>query len=395
MKTNAWLWACAAVLLSACQTTQVATFTAATLALEDDEKKLWEDASRLEHRFEEVGLVYKDDGLEQYLRGVLVRVSSNQLHNGALELKIHVLRMADRNATTLPNGVFYVNLGLLASLDDESELASVLSHELAHFTRRHSLKETRTAANKNVIVNIVAATTLLTGLGPIFTGVGSGWARQAFFGYSRELELEADDTGLETTAEAGYDPHSAMRTLECLHEEDELEESAKLKTLPTHPDYQTRAEHCRGLLSARFADVHGELRRDEFLAHMRQPSLDYFREEIELGRLGFAEHAAEKFVANWPARAEGYYERGEVCRRRPAVDARSRAEAAYRAAIHHNPDFAEAHRELGLICRQDGRLAEARDEFAMCVALSPDALDAVILCDYIQELDANLAGYQP
>ena len=383
-------------LAAGCQSTNVAPFGAGTktIALETDEQKMWKDAERVERRIEEVGLVYSNAELEAYIHSVAVRLVTNQLENPEVELRVRVLRGSYRNAWTFPNGVFYITTGMLACLDSEAELAFVLGHETTHFIRRHSLKETRSVANRNVWVNVLGGTSTVVGLGPVFGEIGSVWATSAILGYSRELENEADEQGLEELVEAGYDPSAVLRVFEYLREEDELEGETVKRQPSTHPQMSERVAHCRELLATRYAAtaVPGRrINRDEYLAHVQQVLLDNAAIDEAANRLDFARRAVDKYIAQWPDSAPGYFARGELCRRDHGRDAAMQVEAAYQGAARLDSCFAEPHRELGLLYRLEGRLREARDEFADYLVLAPNAVDVRIIQRYVDELGAEMA----
>ena len=61
------------------------------------------------------------------------------------------------NAFALPNGSIYVNTGLLAILDNESELASVIGHEITHVMHRHAYLANRSMRKKMVAIDILQA----------------------------------------------------------------------------------------------------------------------------------------------------------------------------------------------------------------------------------------------
>lgn len=386
----------ALALAAACQSTRVAPIATARkpLALETDERKLWDEAQRIERRIEEVGLVYSNAELEAYIHSVAIGLVSNQLENPDTELKVRILRVPYRNAWTFPDGVFYITTGMLACLDNEAELATVMGHELTHFIRRHSLKESRSAANKRVWVDVLGGTSTLVGLGPLFGQIGSVWATSTFLGYSRELENEADEQGLQELVQAGYDPSVALKVFDYLHEEEELEVVTTKGRQSTHPGMQERQDHCRELLASQYAAAVSEpgrrINRDEYLGHIRQLLLDNALLDERAERLEFARHAVDKYVAQWPDGAPGYFSRGEICRRGCGPEAQVETETAYREAAQLDPCYAEPHRELGLLCRATGRLKEVRDEFAAYLEIYPKAMDARIILRYVAELDAEL-----
>ncbi len=151
---------------------------------------------------------------------------------------------------------------------------------------------------------------------PAFREVGSAWATSAILGYSRELETEADEQGLEEVVEAGYDPSAVFRVFEYLREEEEQDGEAAKHRPATHPEISERVAHCRELLATRYADAiaaGGRIGRDEYLAHIPQVLLDNAALDEAANRLEFARRAVDKYIAEWPDRAPGYFARGELC----------------------------------------------------------------------------------
>lgn len=151
------------------------------------------------------------------------------------------------NAFAVPGCYIYITRGLLAIMNSEDELASVLGHEVGHVVADHSARRQNTAT--------------MAGLGAIVAGVltGSGQIAQAAgqvgqlyaLNYSRDQEFESDDLGVRYLAATGYNPYAAADMLRALGVNDELtartsnrETSAIPAWARTHPlsaDRVTRA----------------------------------------------------------------------------------------------------------------------------------------------------------
>jgi predicted Zn-dependent protease len=379
-----------------CESTRVAPIDTkhGSLALDGDERKMWDEARHVERRIEEAGLVYSNAELEAYIETVIVRLVSDRLEHPETEFKVRVLCVPDRNAFVFPNGVVYITTGMLACMDNEAELATVLGHETTHFLRRHQLKQTRIEDNKRKWVTVLGGTTMLVGLGPIVDEIGSSWATSAILGYSRDLENEADEQGLEELVRAGYDPSVSVRVFEYLREEDQLESAVYRTKDETHPQDQDRIDHYRELLKTRHADVSQQpsriINREEYLAQIRQLLLDNAQLDLKVKRPEFAEKSIEKYIALWPDYPRGYFACGELYRHRQTAESRARAEAAYQEAARRDPNYPEPHRELGLLYRAEGRLGDACEELTIYLVLRPQAADSRTIQRYVDELDAEL-----
>jgi predicted Zn-dependent protease len=115
------------------------------------------------------------------------------------------------NAFALPGGFICVHSGLIALTETESELASVLGHEISHVTQRHIARMINQQQQLQIPVLAAVAAALLLGrsrpdLAAGATAAAQGAAVQASLAYSRDFEREADRFGMQTLAAAGFDP---------------------------------------------------------------------------------------------------------------------------------------------------------------------------------------------
>src|SRR5258708_3521242 len=155
------------------------------------------------------------------------RVGQNLVRNSDAKVPftIKVIDSDEVNAFALPGGFFYVNSGLILAADEESELAGVMAHEIAHVAARHATRG-QTRAN---IANLMT-------IPLIFVGGGIGYAARqvvgiglplTFLSFSRGFEAEADYLGLQYMHKAGYDPNAFVAFFEKL----EAQEKKKPGTL--------------------------------------------------------------------------------------------------------------------------------------------------------------------
>ena len=149
-----------------------------------------------------------------------------------------VIDSEEVNAFALPGGFLYVNLGLILLADEESELAGVMAHEIAHVCARH---ETR-SATKSEIVRLATTSLILFGPGgwagfAIYTGLKVG-IPLTFLKFSRGAESEADYLGLQYLYKAGYDPNAFITFFERVAGETS---PGKVSTIfSTHPPTRNR-----------------------------------------------------------------------------------------------------------------------------------------------------------
>ena len=149
-----------------------------------------------------------------------------------LKYEITILNSPSVNAFALPTGQLYITRGLLALANDTSELASVLSHEMAHVIARHaSIREDQ--ARQAALVNRVA-TDLLSD--PQLGALALAKSKITLASFSRAQEFEADGIGVGISARAGYDPYGAQRFLTSLGMNSQLRaQSANID--PRAPDF--------------------------------------------------------------------------------------------------------------------------------------------------------------
>src|SRR4030095_2435190 len=168
------------------------------------------------------------------------RVGQNLVRNSDAQVPftIKVIDSDEVNAMALPGGFFYVNSGLILAADEESELAGVMAHEIAHVAARHATRQMTRAQWANI------------GTIPlIFVGGGIGYAVRSaaglglpltFLSFSRGFETEADYLGLPYMYKAGYDTNSFVQCFEKLQAREKKKPGTLAKAFSTHPQTPDR-----------------------------------------------------------------------------------------------------------------------------------------------------------
>ena len=139
------------------------------------------------------------------------------------------------NAYSIPAGGVYMTRGLMEILESDDEVAGILSHEIAHCNRHHSVKMYRRARTH---AYLGAALVIATGSG--WMAAISDFANNFFVsGWSRGFETEADRFGIIYAQAAGYDPDEYVIALKKLHDYGKLHNEGH-GWFRTHPTDEQR-----------------------------------------------------------------------------------------------------------------------------------------------------------
>lgn len=171
------------------------------------------------------------------------------------------------NAFSTPGGYIFITRGALRQMRDESELAGVLGHEIAHVNLRHVLSEieNRYFLRKAGETAVQAAGTYggsggavtmaaLQAGGPVFSQIADFATDVIFRGYNRTQEIEADKVGAEYAYRAGYNPGGLVSFLEAsLARSQRNEEAVSTGLMRTHPIHGERIGELRTYIQATLA----------------------------------------------------------------------------------------------------------------------------------------------
>ncbi len=212
-----------------------------------------------------------DPVLTEYLSNLGNRlVSSDTRIRGELvnDFSFFAVRDPTLNAFAFPGGFIGVHTGLLLATQSESELASVLSHEIGHVSQRHIA---RMLSQQKQDILIPIATTALAILaasaggdtaGAVLMG-GQGYAIQKQINFTRDAEKEADRVGFQILKNAGFDTTGMTSFFQRMQTATRTYSDAPSPYLRTHP-----------LTSERIADIEARVRREPYRQHA--DDLDFY-----------------------------------------------------------------------------------------------------------------------
>ena len=210
---------------------------------------------------------YLDDWLiRDYLNSIATRLSAaaetQYIGSYLPDFDLFPVRDSQINAFSMPGGFIGVNTGLIATTQTESELASVIGHEMGHVLQRHIARMMGTsersgyAALAAMLFGVLAGVVAHSGdLGMGIAMGGQAFALDSQLRFSRAAEHEADRVGFQMLSAAGYDPYAMVAFFSRL-DRTAMGENGLPPYLRTHP-----------LTGERMADMEDRARRVSY----RQP----------------------------------------------------------------------------------------------------------------------------
>jgi predicted Zn-dependent protease len=157
-------------------------------------------------------------------------------------LKFHIIEDSSLNAFAMPGGNVVLHTGLLLAADTPEEVAGVLAHEIAHVTRRHSIR--------NIVSSVGLSLVIQTVVGDASGLIGVLTANSEFLldrKFSRDFEREADEVGWDYLITSDIEPSGMVRFFERVREEDQKTVSSEtaqgaLAVVSTHPATKDRID---------------------------------------------------------------------------------------------------------------------------------------------------------
>ena len=342
---------------------------------DSDERGLWQLVDEQERNLRTSPAVIRDPALNAYVRGVLCRtVGEAKCRN----IRLYVMHTPQFNASMAPNGMMQVWSGLLLRTQNEAQLAAVLGHEYAHFEQRHSLRLWR---------DIRAKTNAAGWLGMLpFGGIVGLGLVTSVFGFSREMERQADDDGLELIAGAGYDTREAAVVWERLRAEmDATAVARKTRSrkdkdrglFATHPPSAERVVTLRAA-AQRTPGTTGASGAEPYRAALTKFWPVFVDDQLKLNDFGASEFLLASLASGgWTP--DLLYARGELYRRRALAGDLEKASGFYAEAITAGGGLPELWRGRGLVQVKLGRGDAGKDDLREYLKRAPDAPDKAMI----------------
>jgi len=339
-------------------------------AQEAEELRLWLRAVEEEKKLDDSRLIYKNADMERYLANVIRNlVPADQLVT--VPIRVSIIRNRAYNAFIFPNGRIYIHTGMLAVMENEAQLATILGHESTHALNRHSLRQIHDAREKTALSAVVGVMT-----GNVLLPLGQLGALASISGYSRDLEAEADREGFSLLVRAGYDPHEAVKIFAILQKEATAEGREESFFFASHPKLQDRIDNYASLLKSDFAgNTGGRVNAGEYMNTFGPLLLDSAEMDFKAGQFERSRDSLNRYLAVNGESARAYFILGEICRQDHKKPDIAKAREHYLKSAQLDPDYAAPHRSLGLIAYKQKEWQLARKSLERYLELSANAPD--------------------
>ncbi|MBM4278281.1 MAG: tetratricopeptide repeat protein [Deltaproteobacteria bacterium] len=178
-----------------------------------------------------------------------------QVGSTPFDFKFYLIVGRDPNAYAIPGGHIFVTTGLLISTESEQEIAGVLSHEISHVMARHVAQMIERSKRLNIASMAAMIAGILLGgggkAGEAVAATAMATAEALALKYTREMEVEADQNGLQYAIKAGYDPNGLITFMNKIYKLS-LTSGPRVPTyLSTHPAIEDRISLMENLLQTR------------------------------------------------------------------------------------------------------------------------------------------------
>lgn len=370
-------------------------------ALDTDEAGIWMVMGKHEQMVRTSRKRLEDPFLEDYLSGLICKLAPD--HCG--DIRVYVLRTPGFNASMAPNGAMFVQTGLLMRLQDEAELASVLGHEIGHYTHEHTINRLRKIQGRRSAFAVVGSAigaagsvaqagastyyeahnvAAMTETALAMVNVAGVFAQYQLIAFGRNQETEADEIGFNRLVAAGFDPLGPSRVWhKVIDEQTAGDKVAGFSMFSTHPSPADRLSNLKVRAKGLPAGANNS---SAYLELMQKHRLDWLRDEVEVQHPRALSHIIEKQVELGLDPATGYFLLGKrwqwlseqersKSKKKDALQAAAEAFSTGNSIPGTNLP-PEGYREWAKVSQALDLKEEARTHFMRYLELAPDAWDA-------------------
>jgi predicted Zn-dependent protease len=181
--------------------------------------------------------IYQDTLVVNYIKYLGKEIAFHSPRQN-VRYQFKVVDIDEVNAFAIPGGWLYVNLGLIAFTESESELAGVIGHEIAHVAKKHGARQMTAFYGLSFALDMTRyMKNKVRDLSSWFINVGGQFT---LLKYSRDMESEADKAGIKMIHKTGIDPNGMANFFKKLKEMQAKDPGWADKLLSTHPATSSR-----------------------------------------------------------------------------------------------------------------------------------------------------------
>ena len=239
--------------------------------------------------------VVEDPLLAEYIQNLGEKLSS-KVQSGDFDFNYFFVPQNSINAFAMPGGYIGIHTGLCVNADNESQLASVLAHEIRHVTQRHISRQIGDQVPNSIQGGLVLLGAILLGAAtgsPELIEAGAFAApalmTQGQIDFTREMEIEADAIGIKTLGLSNYDPYAMADFFNKLSTGEDPRNAASTEFLRTHPTSVNRSasakKQARNIIVEDIEESLGfELTKNRIRyldSNVPEKTLDYFENKTQ------------------------------------------------------------------------------------------------------------------
>jgi predicted Zn-dependent protease len=340
-----------------------------------------EEVAKLKQQIQPI----QDPELQGYVERIGNSLVPSWVDPNVYRFNFSIIADPSLNAFALPDGTVVVHTGLLAALENEAQLATVLGHEIAHVTHRHGYRGYKHQSGKMkwlqlgaLVGGVVVGTQTDSALAGLLTGVGSNLAISAAVnGHGRDLEDEADRVGLHYMVDAGYDYMEAPEVWQVFGRYTEDQDKVSNFFFSDHSTHEARirnlnkeiATHYRGQVERDGLKIN-ETEHQEVASKvaMQNAAAQYERGEYRAAGRGFASALDRN-----PNDAMCRLYRGKALWKQYGVQAAQEVLQELDQAAQLDPSLAEPYLAMGIVLLEVRDMQQSALAFRKYLEMRPDA----------------------
>lgn len=327
-------------------------------------------SAKMEDDFERSGRLVRSAGLELYFDSVAQELRLPSDLQGE-EVRVRLLKSRSFNAFAAANGTLFLCTGILSRLENEDQLAALLSHEMTHVLRQHALRnlqETKQAARDNAASR--SSLNLLFGdLGDWISNVS---LVAAVTGYSKDTEREADSIGLLRMRKAGYSLVEFRGLFMKLKRHIQDEKINEPFFFSTHPRLAERIDNYNRIVgSDSVQQVHRPALPGVFNARIRDILLYEASSCLDAGKLAVTRNLASKVAAIDSCPVAAFLLLGDTEQKGGSDTLGTRTLSWYEKAVGCDTAGGQSVMKLGMFYYSQGRYPEAAEKLGGFLSRNP------------------------